>query len=89
MEFAVINALLDFPKSRTRYFQCIDIDFRQELPICLSWRHTLKVRGEVLLSACAQELEQGPGEMIKDEVPKERAFEIMKMANIANKQVFR
>ena len=53
------------------------------------WRHTLKVRGEVLLSACAQELEQGPGEMIKDEVPKERAFEIMKMANIANKQVFR
>ena len=83
MEFAVINALLDFPKSRTRYFQCINI------PICLSWRHTLKVRGEVLLSACAQELEQGPGEMIKDEVPKERAFEIMKMANIANKQVFR
>ena len=34
-------------------------------------------------------MKQGPGEMIKDEVPKERAFEIMKMANIANKQVFR
>ena len=67
MEFAVINALLDFPKSRTRYFQCIDIDCRQEVPISLLWRHTLKVRGEVLLSACAQELEQGPGEMIKDE----------------------
>ena len=89
MEFAVINALLDFPKSRTRYFQCIDIDFRQELPICLSWRHTLKVRGEVLLSACAQELEQGPGEMIKDENLETLRNDENGFAYIANKQVFR
>ena len=53
------------------------------------WRHTLKVRGEVLLSACAQELEQGPGEMIKDENLETLRNDENGFAYIANKQDFR